>query len=294
MSLSPSVSKRSPDGDAEKELKKQRRQFSDSVPPPRHQMNMYTWNLYRYGDKNAVLTPSLIDNPWGDGVLDFAFDHRPWSSNTWSVENGFALLSDGSVKTQRRLEGGVKVKFDTDMKFSAVSSNIEHSAGILSNGQLVTWGYNTEAQLGIGSKDEKLSNVFHMPKIVSFDHETSEESSDSLHSKILRFNGISVKQVACGSCFTVALSLMGAVFSWGANGYTGHGTSVDDDGYQATPKKIEAFDNIPVSHISTNDNQSAACSFAGEVYTWGFPDASVETGRLERVLGHSGDGKQPQ
>lgn len=64
-------------------------------------------------------------------------------------------------------------------------------------GQLFTWGHNTHGQLGVGSQ----SALIPQPQLVE------------------RLQGISLAQIAAGGAHSAAVSLSGAVYSWGKNDF---------------------------------------------------------------------------
>lgn len=64
-------------------------------------------------------------------------------------------------------------------------------------GELFTWGQNTHGQLGVGSQ----ATLTPQPQLVE------------------RLKGIPLAQIAAGGAHSAAVSLSGAVYSWGKNDF---------------------------------------------------------------------------
>lgn len=79
-------------------------------------------------------------------------------------------------------------------------------------GELFTWGQNTHGQLGVGSQ----TTTIPQPELVE------------------RLKGIPLAQIAAGGAHSAAVSLSGAVYSWGKNdfGQLGLGDTEGKEGQQ--------------------------------------------------------------
>ena len=143
-----------------------------------------------------------------------------------------------------------------------VSAGFWHSAVVLNRGNIITWGSNSDGQLGTNSTG-KPKRVF--PD--SFTHSLNyvQVSAGAYHTVILNSVGSvftcgnndygqlgrnrtqldvfgnveglpSVKQVSAGLNFTLALTSDGDLYSWGNNDHGQLGTTVDTP-WVATPQK---------------------------------------------------------
>ena len=117
---------------------------------------------------------------------------------------------------------------------------------------LYSWGLGTYGNLGNGyRKDQDTPVLFHIMSPVA---------------KVKK----QVKQIACGSRHSMALTTDGEVYSWGfgRNGRLGHGSIADFD----VPQRIEAFqvsEDKKITEICCGDSHSLARSKDGRVFSWG-------------------------
>lgn len=76
-----------------------------------------------------------------------------------------------------------------------------HSVILTMDGEIYTWGRNSEGQLGLGSRKEQ-----------------------KIPSMILTLNDRHIVEVACGSDFTLVLDTSARLWGWGQNegGQVGH------------------------------------------------------------------------
>ncbi|XP_070170523.1 RCC1 domain-containing protein 1 [Polyergus mexicanus] len=90
------------------------------------------------------------------------------------------------------------------LKIVQVSAGGWHTAVITDQGDLYTWGWNSNGELGIDSKDKK---VHATPTLVDFKNDKGETIE------------INVKKVECGSSFTICLTNDGSFWGCGTNKY---------------------------------------------------------------------------
>ncbi|XP_037335563.2 RCC1 and BTB domain-containing protein 1 isoform X1 [Pungitius pungitius] len=115
------------------------------------------------------------------------------------------------------------------------------------DGQLFAWGHNSYSQLGNGTTNQGLSPL---PVAIN-----------PLNKK--------VKEVACGSHHSVALTLDGEVFAWGYNncGQIGSGSTANQPG----PRKVTGcLQGKTAVGITCGQTSSMALVDNGEVYGWGY------------------------
>jgi len=117
-----------------------------------------------------------------------------WGDNAMYGELGLGALTTSTAPMI------ITAKYDV----SSISSGDFHSAVVDSKGNIFTWGQNFKKQLGLFCKPERLpvgtmaETMIMTPRIVPF----------SLK--------VSIRNVACGSTFTVAVSKAGDVWGWGS------------------------------------------------------------------------------
>eukprot|EP00462_Mataza_sp_D1_P023223 CAMPEP_0175131412 /NCGR_PEP_ID=MMETSP0087-20121206/6527_1 /TAXON_ID=136419 /ORGANISM="Unknown Unknown, Strain D1" /LENGTH=368 /DNA_ID=CAMNT_0016413697 /DNA_START=140 /DNA_END=1246 /DNA_ORIENTATION=- len=126
----------------------------------------------------------------------------------------------------------------------------QHSIAVNANGEVFTWGHGGSF-LNAGALGHKDAGNCEVPTRVA---------------------GLpdNVVSVAAGAWFCLALTENGEVWSWGRgeNGVLGTGSSAD----QLIPKRVEAFGDKVVEHISCGPSFSAAITDYGDLYLWGKND----------------------
>jgi alpha-tubulin suppressor-like RCC1 family protein len=148
----------------------------------------------------------------------------------------------------------IPTKFDV----SAISSGDFHSAVVDSNGNIFTWGQNFKKQLGLYCKPTRLpsgtmvESLMMTPRIVPFS-----------------LNKMSVRQVACGSTFTVAISKAGDVWAWGSGecGQLGGGRCTVQEVPKLTVNRIS--ESEPFVTVACGFAHTLALTSKGDLYSWG-------------------------
>lgn len=115
-------------------------------------------------------------------------------------------------------------------------------------------------------------------------------SSDSISSMFMNTNSpIQVIQIAAGKYHNVALTSLGAVYTWGLGAeQLGHGKT--EEAYLSTPQVVEAL--LPergggrISYIDVSSHRTSVVSESGDVYTWGSTD-------VQGALGYGSSKYQP-
>ncbi|MGL4940408.1 MAG: InlB B-repeat-containing protein, partial [Bifidobacterium asteroides] len=173
--------------------------------------------------------------------------------------------------------GGTKVTLTPParrgVRFSQISLGSSHSAGIGSDGQLYTWGYNSSGQLGDGTTSSRSTPV----KI------GKPQGAPA---------GFTWTQVGLGGFHSAAIGSDGSLYTWGSNssGQLGDGSTTTS---RSTPVKIGkpqgAPDGFTWKQVSLGDQHSAAIGSDGNLYTWGsnssgqLGDGSTTTSRSTPV-----------
>ncbi|XP_016016524.2 probable E3 ubiquitin-protein ligase HERC6 [Rousettus aegyptiacus] len=141
-----------------------------------------------------------------------------------------------------------KIKTLTGIKIIQVSCGDYHSLALSEDGQVYSWGKNSQGQLGLGK----------------------EFSSQASPQRVRSLEGIPVAQVAAGGAHSFALSLSGTSFGWGSNNtgqlaLSGNNTPVQS--YK--PYSIGALKSLDVIYISCGYEHTAVLTQNGKVFTFG-------------------------
>ena len=116
---------------------------------------------------------------------------------------------------------------------------------VLDTGEVFSWGYNGNGQLGNGTNANQPNPT-----------------------KVSGLNGIVIQKVVCGNAHTLLLSDDGAIYAFGSNSYGQLGTGSKAN--QTSPIRIAPnlgrFVDIAASHYN---HISSALSQDGKSYMWG-------------------------
>ena len=124
-----------------------------------------------------------------------------------------------------------------------------HTLCITADGSLVSWGYNTSGQLGVGDTENR-----RVPTLVT------------------GLQGERVVHVAAGECHTICSTADGSVFSWGggANVQLGLG---DDESDRLVPTLLRGeLQGKRVVQVAAGDRHSGCVTKDSSVYMWGDND----------------------
>ncbi|NWS54589.1 HERC5 ligase, partial [Chunga burmeisteri] len=116
---------------------------------------------------------------------------------------------------------------------------------VRAGGTLFTWGQNAHGQLGVGSQ----TTLVPQPQPVE------------------RLKGIPLAQIAAGGAHSIAVSLSGAVYSWGKNDFGQLG--LGDTKERHCPSYVGALEHWKTVFISCGADHTAALSKEGLVCTFG-------------------------
>ncbi|CAL8286877.1 unnamed protein product [Arctogadus glacialis] len=130
-------------------------------------------------------------------------------------------------------------------RISQIMCGNQHCIALSRDGQLFTWGQNTNGQLGLGKG----------------------EPSSLTPQPLKSLAGIPLAQISAGGDHSFALSLSGAVFGWGKNSAGQLGLNDEQD--RAVPCHIKVLRSQKVVYISCGDEHTAALTKDGGLFTFG-------------------------
>eukprot|EP00742_Colponemidia_sp_Colp-10_P002931 GILJ01003128.1.p1 GENE.GILJ01003128.1~~GILJ01003128.1.p1 ORF type:complete len:794 (-),score=80.20 GILJ01003128.1:478-2859(-) len=173
---------------------------------------------------------------------------------TWgSGEFGRLGYSDTRQQRVPRLVDGLN-----NIHIIQVALGKYHTAAIDSRGQVYTWGWGLNGQLGHGNEQNQ-----EEPRVVE------------------GLKNYPVMHIACGDTHTAAVtSESNDVYTWGGgtDGQLGHGDKVR----QNVPRLVQVLRSKGVRIVACGKRHTAALSMSGQLFTWG--------GRKEGQLGHGEEG----
>ncbi|KAM6136346.1 putative E3 ubiquitin-protein ligase HERC4 [Phoenicopterus ruber ruber] len=121
----------------------------------------------------------------------------------------------------------------------------QHAMALSRGGELFAWGQNCRGQLGVGSQ----TTLIPQPELLK------------------RLKGVPLAQIAAGGAHSAAVSLSGAVYSWGKNDFGQLGLGDTKDRY--CPSYVGALEHWKTVFISCGADHTAVLSKEGLVCTFG-------------------------
>ena len=155
----------------------------------------------------------------------------------WGANNNHCLGDNVTTTAHSPIKVSGSNSLIPENSVKSVSLGYQHTAVILTDGSLYTWGYNNCGQLGNGNT-----------------------GSTYLPQKIME----NVKSVSLSYSHSAAITTDGSLYMWGSNdnGQLGNGTTNNS----SSPIKI--MDNV--KSVSLGYAHSAAVTEDGVLYVWGF------------------------
>jgi E3 ubiquitin-protein ligase HERC2 len=135
------------------------------------------------------------------------------------------------------------------VKKVAIHSGGQHVMALTVDGKVFSWGEGDDGKLGHGNKAS-----YDKPKLI-----------EALKSK-------RIKDIACGSSHSAAITSGGELYTWGLGEYgrLGHGDTLT----QLRPKMVKALEGWRVIQVAcgSKDAQTLALTETGQVFSWGDGD----------------------
>ncbi|KAG8235151.1 hypothetical protein J437_LFUL015191, partial [Ladona fulva] len=226
---------------------------------PKGRSRVYVWGL---NDKDQLggLKGSKVKTPVLSDVLSSL---RP-SHIAGGSKSLFVVSHDGKVYscgegTNGRLGLGHRSNVASPRQITslnqyvvckvAVHSGGKHALALTVDGKVFSWGEGDDGKLGHGS-----CLSIHSPRLI-----------EALRTKRIR-------DVACGSSHSAAVTASGELYTWGLGEYgrLGHGDLVS----QFRPKRVRALAGLRVIQVAcgSRDAQTLALTLDGSVFSWGDGD----------------------
>ncbi|BDR53322.1 hypothetical protein KIM372_12290 [Bombiscardovia nodaiensis] len=170
-----------------------------------------------------------------------------------ALPSGFTMTPTSGPTT-----GGTRVTITPPaaqgLKYVTASTGPRHTVAVGSDGNVYSWGDNSDGELGNGSQDVGvgIAGGFHNRAV-----------------KIAELNNAGIIEVGAGYWTSVALSSDGSVYTWGrgTNGELGQGSSTE---HSLTPKKVVfPATAAKIVHISTGWYHTMCLDATGHLYAWG-------------------------
>uniref|UniRef100_A0A2C9JH74 HECT domain-containing protein n=1 Tax=Biomphalaria glabrata TaxID=6526 RepID=A0A2C9JH74_BIOGL len=131
-----------------------------------------------------------------------------------------------------------------------VAAGASHSVVLTQAHEVLTWGKNTEGQLGRGDVEENFTGT---PKLIK---------SLAVHC---------VVQISCGNDHTMVLTNEGCIATWGSNSFGQLGIGLDQHlyKYRNQPCFIACLKGLPIAQVAAGGNHCLILSKSGAIFGWG-------------------------
>jgi alpha-tubulin suppressor-like RCC1 family protein len=237
----------------------------------------------------AWLLFSAVGCGFRTGLLDAARareDHRPDQAAGDTGGQTADAAPDATMVQVGDAAGAPDIAFaDAGKAILKVAVYSAHSAALLSDGTVMSWGYNKGAQLGDGTNIDRstpvavagLSNVVELgagsqcalladAKVKCWGTSAGELPDGGVPVPVSMPDLQGAVALASGSSFACARINDGRVKCWGSNGFgrLGDGTTTR----RSSPVLVQGLDGVV--HLSTGPDHSCACLADGTARCWGW------------------------
>ena len=199
-------------------------------------------------------------------------------------------MNVSSTLIPKKVPGISNVKqISTGTKFN---SDI-HTLAVTEEGDLYAWGYNSNGELGDGtrtykSKPVKISGISNVKKaVIGFYCSLAITENGDLYIWGLNYDGrlglghtndaiiptkmtslSNIVDISSGYGYYMAVASSGDLYTWGSNVTGQLGIGVSGSQYNIeTPKKVNGISNV--KSVSAGSYHAAAVTKTGDLYTWG-------------------------
>lgn len=162
------------------------------------------------------------------------------SLRAWGDDLAGELGDGGSVSRSTP----VAVLLPIRTSVTAVAAGGRHTLAVTRAGELLSWGYNFDGQLGDGTTANRLTPV-----------------------RVILPGGAKAAAVAAGSNHSLAVTTTGKVYAWGSNEYGQLGDGTTRDRHRPVAVRLPAGARVVAAGACYN--YSVALTSAGQVLAWG-------------------------
>ena len=194
--------------------------------------------------------------------------------------------------------------FPHGTRVALVAAGVYHTACVTALGEVFTWGYGKNGQLGHGLRTETTPRGDEMDQLAPrrvealaeyravdvdcassvtvvvtaagelFAWGASLRCADSLldprgptPARVTFPGGVRVRRASCGYLHTAAVDTEGTLYTWGAGEYNrlGHGNEQD----VGAPRAVTALAGRRIAMVSCSPTHTAALTEGGILFTWG-------------------------
>ena len=208
----------------------------------------------------------------------------------WGANNNHCLGDNVTTTAHSPIKVSGSNSLIPENSVKSVSLGYQHTAVILTDGSLYTWGYNNCGQLGNGNTGSTYLPQKIMENVksvsLSYSHSAAITTDGSLYMWGSNDNGQlgngttnnssspikimdNVKSVSLGYAHSAAVTEDGVLYVWGFGTHGQIGNNTYSDNYRAhtelSPVKI--MENV--ASVSLGNHHSAAITTDGNLYVWG-------------------------
>lgn len=185
----------------------------------------------------AFNVPTLIDIPKRVRFTDVAggFDHTIFLAENGDIYSmGMGTRGQLGHNDLEDCDDPKIIDALAGIKVTQISAAGWHTAVVTDQGDLYTWGWNVNGELGLTSQESK---VIAVPTLIDF----TDDRNESVE--------ISVKKVQCGNTFTICMTDDGTLWGCGCNKYGQLGQSPEK--LPSSPKFVKL--DVPLNTDSIKD-----------------------------------------
>lgn len=171
---------------------------------------------------------------------------------TFGANNSGALGNGTQINQILPIDITNQFSLVSEETISQIHLGSGNGAALTSLGRIFTWGYNSDGQLGDGSRISKLRPVDITPQFELEDGET-------------------IEQLSLGDSHAGALTSLGRVFRWGDKlfGQSGDDTKTDDFVPIDITSQFKLYKDEKMMYIELGSFHSAALTSSNRLFTWG-------------------------
>ena len=200
------------------------------------------------------------------------------SGNSYGLLGGIADSFKRFVTSKKGMQPTpqlIRALADSKITGLVPSVGLAHSLLLDNSGTMHVWGQGRFNQLGVGAR----MNVAWVETPASIKFSTKNEKENKENKKSTDTNtpvppNTTVKSLAAGGNFSVAVTETGKLISWGANGNGECGGGAEDDGRRDRPRYVKHPRDkkrpVVFENVSAGWRHACAVTTDGRVFSWGW------------------------